>query len=222
MTQQQALAAKAEAFTPKQIGAAKGAINGAVSRTFGANGLGEKIPKALTGSADDQAKLVVEVTRMIGDILIAQLDKQDAEAKKAVASAGGVAAGMQTAALARADFAASATPKFMSLSTMSAYRWFCWAFYESVPDRDAIVTAYLNRNRRQLRAELAKVNKALLAFIAKSPWQPSGHPSDKKAAAKPAAKPASKPAATRKPAAKKPAAGSRSRKARPSSSPRTL
>ena len=82
MTQQQALAAKAEAFTPKQIGAAKGAINGAVSRTFGANGLGEKIPKALTGSADDQAKLVVEVTRMIGDILIAQLDKQDAEAKK--------------------------------------------------------------------------------------------------------------------------------------------
>lgn len=186
MTQQQALAAKSDAFTPKQIGTAKGVINGAVSRALGANGLGERIPKALTGSKEDKTKLVSEVLRMIGDLLSESLDRYEAKLKTATAAAGtgkaDAAASMAAVASARDNFAVSTTPKFMSLSTMSAYHWFCWAFYQAMPDRDGLVTAYLNRNRRQLRAELSKVAKPLLAFMERSPWMPAGHPSDSKPA----------------------------------------
>ena len=175
MTQQQALAAKSDAFTPEQMKRASSILNACVSKTLGKNGLGEKLPAGIAGKPADVAKTVSEVTRMVGDLLVAALDKYEAKLKTATAAAGtgkaDAAASMAAVVSARENFADSAVPQFMSLSAMSAYRYFCWAFYEGATNKDAVLVAFLNRNRRQLRAELSKMNKGIVAFMEKTPWQ---------------------------------------------------
>lgn len=171
MTQQQALAAKSDAFTPEQMKRASSILNACVSKTLGKNGLGEKLPAGIAGKPADVAKTVSEVTRMVGDLLVAALDKYEAKLKTATANATPAKADAVLVSGSRENFADSAVPQFMSLSAMSAYRYFCWAFYEGATNKDAVLVAFLNRNRRQLRAELSKMNKGIVAFMEKTPWQ---------------------------------------------------
>ena len=198
--------------TAAQLRSATGVFNAMVSKTFGANGIGESIAKMLTsGKPADATKLAGDIVKHLGDLLAEQIDKHEAAAKTATAGAGNTE-GMRIARECHAAFASATVPKFVATAAMHAYRYCCWAFYDSLEkagNKDAIVNALATGDRRALRTQLAKLGKKLGEFMTTSPWIPDREDKRpaKKATGKAPAKAAPKAAPAKGGRTRKPAAG---------------